>query len=113
MLCRNPNNVTVGTLAVVAAVGDSDRRPYYPDDSGEVALMDDRYVILYMVIGHQYFASSNTSQHHAVAWPFLVSCYRIRKLMNHCSHHVASITNLLLQKTYRWTSKHVSSTIGG
>ena len=39
-----PQGASVDVLAVVAAVADSDRTPWYPHEVREIALMDDRYV---------------------------------------------------------------------
>jgi hypothetical protein len=51
---QEPHNITIDILAIVVAVDDSDRTPYYPDEIREVALMDDRYVSNIVFDGHEY-----------------------------------------------------------
>jgi hypothetical protein len=49
-----PHNATVDILAIVAVVDASDHTPHYPDEIREVALMDDRYVLIMVFDGHKF-----------------------------------------------------------
>jgi hypothetical protein len=74
---HEPQNTIVDILAIEVVVDAMDHTPYYPVEIRELALMDDRYVSMFVFDGHdfanfqyQYFGT-------------LCRC-RIHKLVNPC-----------------------------
>jgi hypothetical protein len=52
---QEPQNATIDILSLVSAMDASDHTPYYPYEIQEVALMDDRYVLM-LVFDVHFFA---------------------------------------------------------